>query len=271
MTCSHYDRITQAAVPLSAGTRLGPYEILASIGSGGMGEVYRARDGRLKRDVAIKVLAPQVLNDLEYRARFEREGRAASALNHPNIITVHDVGFEQDILYIVSELVDGDSLRKLLRDGPIPTKKLLDAAAQIADGLAAAHQAGIVHRDLKPENIMVTREGRAKILDFGLAKSSPSVPGTSMDETVTAAATRGGVAGTPSYMSPEQGRGAAVDFHSDQFSFGLILYEMAAGRHPFRRDTPVQTLSAIITDDPPPLGVAIPEPLAWGIDRCLAK
>jgi Tol biopolymer transport system component len=234
-----------------------------------MGEVYRACDGRLKREVAIKVLAPQVLNDPEYRARFEREARAASALNHPNIITVHDVGFEQGVPYIVSELVGGDSLRKLLRDGPIPLRKLLDVGAQIADGLAAAHQAGIVHRDLKPENIMVTREGRVKILDFGLAKSSPRMPETSTDETATA--TRSGLAGTPAYMSPEQGRGTAVDFHADQFSFGLILYEMAAGRHPFRRDTPVQTLSAIIADDVPPLGAAAPEPLAWVIDRCLAK
>jgi serine/threonine protein kinase len=246
---------------------LGPYEILSVIGAGGMGEVYRARDTRLKRDVAIKVLSAHTLDDPHARSRFEHEARAASALNHANIITVHDVGIASGMPYIVSELVEGESLRSFLQRGPIPIKKLFDLSTQIADGLAAAHKAGIVHRDLKPENIMLTWEGRVKILDFGLAKSPP-------DATASEAETRtrtGDLKGTIPYMSPEQARGTPVDLHSDQFSFGLILFEMATGKHPFRRESPVQTLAALIQEDLPRLRDELPAPFQWVVERCLAK
>ena len=254
-------------MPLAPKDLLGPYEILSVVGAGGMGEVYRARDTRLKRDVAIKVLSAHTPYDPHSRARFEREARAASSLNHPNIITVHDVGMANGMPYIVSELVEGESLRTVLRRGPIPVKKLLDLGTQIADGLAAAHKAGIVHRDLKPENIMLTWDGRVKILDFGLAKAEPA-PTDADAETATLT---GGVAGTIPYMSPEQAHGTPVDLHSDQFSFGLILFEMATGKHPFRRGSPVQTLAALIQEDLPRLGDELPAPFHWIVERCLGK
>ncbi|MCI0447721.1 protein kinase [bacterium] len=238
-----------------------------------MGEVYRARDPRLRRDVAIKILPAESVLDSERRKRFEQEAQAASALNHPNILVVHDFGADDNIHYLVSELVEGESLRKLVQSGPIPTKRLLEIAVQIADGLAAAHQGGIVHRDLKPENIMVTPENRVKILDFGLAKLAPT--GSEESETVSQIISQSSVIrGTIPYMSPEQAAGKTVDFRSDQFSFGLILYEMATGKRAFQKDSGVQILSAIISEEPPPISTlnpSVPAPLRWMIDRCMNK
>jgi serine/threonine protein kinase len=257
---------------LTPGTRLGVYEIVAPVGAGGMGEVYRARDPRLSREVAIKIL-PKGDADPERQRRFALEARAAGSLNHPNILAVYDVGTDADTPYIISELVEGEPVRGEMQRGPLPIKRVLDLATQIADGLAAAHEAGVVHRDLKPENLMVTRAGRVKILDFGLAKEvrATAREGVSLSPTMTVP---GLILGTVPYMSPEQARGVEVDFRSDQFSLGLILYEMAAGRPAFQRDNPVQTLAAIIGEEAPPVtsfNPAVPVPLRWIIDRCLAK
>lgn len=236
-----------------------------------MGEVYRARDTRLNREVALKTLPPEFAADLGRRQRFEQEARAVAALNHPNIVGIFDTGTDGATSYIISELVTGDTLRALMSRGPVPVRKLLDVAAQIADGLAAAHAAKIVHRDLKPENIMLTPEGRVKILDFGLARQS-TIPASTGDRTVTVYHSEPGmVVGTVNYMSPEQASGKPVDHRSDQFSFGLILYEMAAGKKAFEKRESVLTLSAILTEDPPPIEAKIPPPLRWIIDRCLAK
>ncbi len=258
---------------LSSGSRLGPYEILAPLGAGGMGEVYRAKDTRLGRDVAIKVLPEEVSSDPDRMRRFEKEAKAASALNHPNLVTLYEIGRGQLGAYIVMELVDGQTLRELLAGGSLPVKHLLAVAAQAVEGLARAHEAGIIHRDLKPENIMVTRDGFAKILDFGLAKIEGSeVSGKSATHVPTASAgtAAGVVLGTVGYMSPEQASGKPVDRRSDQFSLGSILYEMASGRRAFQRQTAVETLAAIVRDEPPTLADA-PEPLRWIIERCLAK
>ncbi len=253
----------------------GPYEILTSLGHGGGGEVYRAWDPRLHREVALKILREQPDGSVDRVSRFVHEARAASALNHPNILTVFDASVEEHSPYIVSELIDGATLREEIGRGPVPIRRLLDLATQIADGLAAAHDAGIVHRDLKPENIMLTRAGRVKILDFGLAWSGAPV---SADDDLPAAGTQtltepGLRAGTVPYMSPEQARGAASDFRADQFAFGLILYELATGRPAFRRDTPAATLHAIINDDLPVSGLQgrMPLLLQWILERCLAK
>ena len=257
---------------LAAGTRLGPYEILAPIGAGGMGEVYRAKDPRLGRDVAIKVLAAEVSGDRDRVRRFENESRAASALNHPNIVTVYDVGSEHGATYTAMELVDGTTVRELAESGWVPTRRLLDLSVQMADGLAKAHEAGIVHRDLKPENIMISRDGYVKILDFGLAKL---VEPSGLDHSDIVTGTRPGmVMGTIGYMSPEQASGHSVDFRSDQFSLGAILYELATGRRAFRRDTSAETLTAIIREDTSPIAQTnphIPAPFRWIVDRCLAK
>jgi eukaryotic-like serine/threonine-protein kinase len=263
---------------LEPGTRLGPYEITGPCAAGGMGEVYRARDTKLGRDLAIKVLPRDLADDAGRRARFEQEARAASALNHPHIVTVHGIGTEDGLLYVAMELVDGPTLRELLASGPLPTRKLLGIAAQVGDGLAKAHAAGIVHRDLKPDNVMVSRDGYAKILDFGLAKLAPPMPGSdeaSESPTRSAHETHPGtVLGTVGYMSPEQASGKPVDFRSDQFSLGAILYEMATGQRAFKRETGAETLTAIIRDEPEPIGQknpAAPAPLRWVIERCLAK
>ena len=253
----------------------GPYEILTSLGQGGGGEVFRAWDPRLHREVALKILRDQSGRSPERLTRFVREARAASALNHPNIVTVFDAAVEGESPYIVSELIDGPTLREEIGRGPVPLKRLLDLAAQIADGLAAAHDAGIVHRDLKPENIILTRGGRAKILDFGLAWPGPAT-GEGVDEGALTSQTQtefGLRAGTVPYMSPEQARGVASDYRSDQFSFGLILYELATGRPAFRRDTPAATLHGIINDDLPAgaLQGRVPLFLQWIVERCLAK
>ena len=252
---------------LAPGTRLGPFEILAPIGSGGMGEVYRARDTRLGRDVALKILPEDLANDLSRRQRFEREARAASALNHPNIVTIYDVCVSGETPYIAMELVEGRNLRDLLNAGPMPAAQIIDFAAQLAAGLAKAHEAGIVHRDLKPENLIVSIDGFLKILDFGLAKLTVA----SHPDTQTQTMTRlGSVMGTAAYMSPEQAAGRSIDFRSDLFSFGVIVYEMASGRNPFLRDTTTGTLAAIIEREAEPLrfdGAA----LSTVVERCLQK
>jgi len=238
------------------GTKLGPYEILEKIGAGGMGEVYRARDTRLGRDVAVKVLPGGLTADPNRLRRFEQEARAASALNHPNILTVHDVGTQATTPYLVAELLDGQSLRDALREGPLSIPKALGFGVQIARGLAAAHEQGIVHRDLKPENLFVTTDGRLKILDFGLARLAPpreAEPDTSA-ETATKSLTRSGVMlGTVGYMSPEQVRGEKVDSRSDIFAFGCVLYEMLAGRRPFTGANVADSMSAVLRDEPAPV------------------
>ncbi len=261
---------------LLAGTHLGPYEILAPLGAGGMGEVYRARDSRLGREVAVKILPGEVATDPGRRERFEQEARSASALNHPNILTIHDIGEADGSLYIAMELVEGKTVRELIGEEPLPARRLLHLAVQIADGLAKAHAAGIVHRDLKPENLMVSRDGFVKILDFGLAKlTEPVSQHVSALPTAVAPPTQPGtVMGTAGYMSPEQASGRPVDFRSDQFALGSILYEMASGRRAFQRKTVAETLTAIIREEPEPLAQAaptVPAPLRWIIERCLAK
>jgi serine/threonine protein kinase/Tol biopolymer transport system component len=262
---------------LQAGTRIGSYDILAPLGAGGMGEVYRARDTRLGRDVAIKVLPSGLAADAERVRRFEREARSASALNHPNIVTIHEVGSSGSISYIAMELVDGESLRALLLEGALPVRRLLQIGAQVAEGLAKAHASGIVHRDLKPENVMVTEEGHVKILDFGLAKLTQSDSGGEgrlPAPTISGATQEGVVVGTVGYMSPEQARSAPVDYRSDQFSFGCILYEMATGRRAFQRASAPQTQAAIIQDEPEPIAAQnprVPAPLRLTVLRCLAK
>src|SRR6202040_1098453 len=224
---------------LSVGTRLGPYTVLAPLGAGGMGEVYRARDTRLNREVAVKVLPPELSADADRLRRFEKEARAASSLNHPNLVTIYEVDRIDSTSFIVMELVAGKTLRELVAEGPFPLRRLLAVASQIAYGLARAHGAGIVHRDLKPENVMVTKEGLVKILDFGLAKlARPDLAGGQEQEAPTMTGTSPGIVlGTVGYMSPEQASGEAIDFRSDQFSFGSILYEMATGKRAFQKKT----------------------------------
>ena len=248
------------------GRTLGSYQIVEKLGEGGMGEVWRARDTRLGRFVAVKVLPADLARDPERRHRFEAEARAVGALNHPNIVAVYDVGADGDQSYMVSELVEGESLRALIRRNPLAARKLAELGAQIADGLAAAHGVGIVHRDLKPENIMVTRDGRAKILDFGLAKQVPKSGG---DETATALLSQPGmVLGTVGYMSPEQVRGEAVDQRSDIFSFGCILYELATAKRAFEAGSAAEVLSAILKDDPPAVENTALDAI---VRRCLEK
>lgn len=240
---------------LAAGTKLGPYEILSPLGAGGMGEVYRARDTRLGRDVALKVLPESFANDPERLRRFEQEARAVAALNHPNIVALYDMGAQDGRSYLVSELLEGQSLRDLLQDGAISSRKASDYAVQVSSGLAAAHDKGIIHRDLKPENIFITKEGRAKILDFGLAKlTQPSASGPAAHDglTLTSSPTQAGVVmGTAGYMSPEQVRGEAIDHRTDIFSFGSVLYEMISGQRAFQRDTAAETMTAILKEEPP--------------------
>jgi serine/threonine protein kinase/Tol biopolymer transport system component len=257
---------------LSVGQKLGPYEILAPLGAGGMGEVYRAHDSRLRREVAIKVLSAELSGDADRRNRFEQEARAASALNHHNIVTIHDIGSSDSTIYIAMELVEGKTLREVVQAGPLATKRLLDIAYQMADGLAKAHSAGIVHRDLKPENVMVSKDGVVKILDFGLAKLlKHQAEEVSNVPTATRAGT---VLGTVGYMSPEQASGRPLDFRSDQFSMGSILYEMATGRRAFQRGTSAETLTAIIREEAEPverLNAGVPAPFRWIVERCLQK
>ena len=256
---------------LPPGTRLGPYEILSPLGAGGGGG-----SAALGREVALKVLPEAVAEDRQRLARFEQEARAASALNHPNIVTTHDIGREGETAFIAMELVDGRTLRELEASGPLPVRRILNIAAQIADGLAKAHAAGIVHRDLKPENVMVSKDGFVKILDFGLAKLVEPESGevSAMPTLVQPETHPGTVMGTMAYMSPEQASGEALDFRSDQFSLGSILYELTTGRKAFQRKTAAETMSAIIREEPEPVAKLRPElplPLRWMLDRCLAK
>ena len=262
-------------MPLNPGDVIGVYELIASLGSGGMGDVYRARDRRLGRQVAIKFVAHRLHGNTDAEARLDREARMASALNHPAIVTVYDVGRHDERPYVVMELIDGRPLNELIAENRLPIKEAIDLAAQAADGLAAAHQAGIIHRDLKPQNIMVTTAGRAKIVDFGLSKIAP-LPIAGTAETIAGDKITGDYAilGTAGYMAPEQVMGLQADARSDQFALGAILYEMLTGRRAFRRDTTVQTMSSILEDEPPPLAQAradVPASVISIVGRCLAK
>ncbi len=260
---------------LEPGFKLGPFEIVAPLGAGGMGEVYRARDTRLARTVAIKLLPAGFSANTERLQRFEQEARSASALNHPNIVTIYELGQDGCSHYIAMELVEGKTLRQLLAFGLMPMRKTIEIAAQIADGLTKAHEAGITHRDLKPENLMISEDSFVKILDFGLAKQASPNGETSELSTTSGALTASGlILGTVGYMSPEQVRGQPLDFRSDQFSFGLVLYEMVTGKRPFKRSTTAETLVAILREQAEPIGVQnrnVPAPLCWAIERCLAK
>ncbi|HYX21876.1 MAG TPA: protein kinase, partial [Thermoanaerobaculia bacterium] len=258
---------------LQAGSRLGPYEILSSIGAGGMGEVYRARDPRLGRDVAVKVLPASFSSDPDRLKRFEQEARAAGILNHPNITAVHDLGTHDGAPYVVQELLEGETLRAELSGGRFSPRKAIEYAVQLAQGLAAAHEKGIVHRDLKPENVFVTKDGRVKILDFGLAKLTETA--ASANATNLPTATEPGVVmGTIGYMSPEQVKGKPADARSDIFALGAILYEMLAGQRAFRGDSAGETMAAILKEDPPDLSVTN-QNISPGLDRivrhCLEK
>jgi predicted ATPase len=261
-------------MPLAPGTKLGPYEILSPLGAGGMGEVYRARDSRLGRTVAVKVLPERLSQKPDLRERLEQEARTISRLAHPNICTLHDIGHQDGIDFLVLEFVEGQTLRQLLGSGPLPIRKVIPIAVQIAEGLAKAHEAGVIHRDLKPENLMVSTEN-VKILDFGLAKLELGAEGQ-LDSCTTAIfqTQPDTIMGTAGYMSPEQASGQTLDFRSDQFSFGLLLYEMATGKHPFKKQTQAQTLLAIVREELKPISASNPEvppPLCWVVERCLAK
>jgi eukaryotic-like serine/threonine-protein kinase len=258
---------------LSAGTKLGPYEIVAPAGAGGMGEVYRARDLRLNRAVAIKVLPAAFTRDPERLRRFKQEAQAVAALNHSNILAVHDFGEHEGVTYMVTEFLEGETLRERLRAGAIPKRKAADFAQQIACGLASVHTKGIVHRDLKPENVFVTHDGRVKILDFGLAKLTPSDQAPDA-ETIAWQTEPGVMLGTVGYMSPEQVRGQAADHRSDLFSLGVVLYEMLSGKRAFQKPTPPETLAAILNEDPPDLSQAVPDcspGMQRIVQRCLEK
>ncbi len=256
-------------MPLESGTRLGQYEIAAKLGEGAMGEVYRAHDTRLGRDIAIKILPAEFAQSPDRRRRFEQEWRAAAALSHANIVALYDAGDQDGVSYIASELVEGEPLRDLIGRGPVPVRKALDLAAQIADGLSAAHSAGVVHRDLKPENIMVTRDGRAKILDFGLARYQPR--DSSAPESTRTVTQPGLVMGTVGYMSPEQVTGSPAGPQSDIFSLGIVLYEMLTGKLAFERTTSVEAMTAILREEPADLPANVPPAVAQMVTRCLEK
>ena len=258
---------------LAAGTKLGPYEIVSPLGAGGMGEVYRARDPRLGRDVAIKVLPEHLSRDPQALARFEREAKAVAVLSHPNILAIYDVGSDQGVTYAVTELLEGETLRTCVRRGALPWRKAVEIGAPIAEGLSAAHAKGIIHRDVKPENIFLTTDGRVKVLDFGLARSTPVT--SPHDETTAPIDTAPGtIMGTVGYMSPEQIRGGIAEAPSDIFSLGCVLYEMIAGQRAFARETGAQAMTAILEQHPRPLaesGQQIPQELDRVVARCLEK
>ena len=261
---------------LSRGMRIGPYQITDFIGAGGMGEVYRAHDTNLNRVVALKLLPVEFAADPERLSRFEQEARAVSSLSHPAIVTIYGAGQIGSQPYISMELVAGVTLREILKSGAVPLRRALRIANQLSEGLATAHEAGLIHRDLKPENVKVSIDGFVKILDFGLAKR---VAADTAAEVLASAQTAiqtapGMIVGTPAYMSPEQASGGRVEFPSDQFSFGAVMYELLTGRHPFERPTMAETLSAIIRENPPPIAdvnPAVPPPVRWIVERCLAK
>ena len=259
---------------LPSGSRLGPYEIVAPLGAGGMGEVYRARDSRLDRDVAVKVLSEEFFEDAGRKGRFEKEAKLLAALNHPNIAAIFAFEEISGRHLLVMELLEGTTLRHAFPPEPVPPRRLLDVAVQIAEGLAKAHAAGIVHRDLKPENVMISPEGWLKILDFGLAKLTEPRAQDLSGEATASGTVPGMVMGTVGYMSPEQAAGRPVDFRSDQFSLGTILYELATGRRAFQRATTAETLVAVMREEPEPIGKLnprIPAPIRWIVERCLAK
>ena len=261
-------------MPLAAGTRLGSYEILSLLGAGGMGEVYRARDVRLDRFVALKVLAASVAGDPERRVRFEREAKIVATLSHANVLALYDVGDVDGVIFVVTELLDGESLRQRMAEGALPVRKAIDIAVQIARGLGAAHARGIVHRDLKPENVFVLPDGQIKVLDFGLARSIDGGSGATATQTNMALTDPGTVMGTVGYMAPEQIRGQALDARADLFALGVVLYEMIAGQPAFRRETPAETMTAILREDVPdlPAGALAQSPALDRIVRhCLEK
>ncbi|HEU5251140.1 MAG TPA: serine/threonine-protein kinase, partial [Thermoanaerobaculia bacterium] len=259
---------------LERGSSIGSYQVLFRLGSGGMGEVWRGRDSGRGIDVAIKVLSPDAVRDPDRMRRFAMEARAASSLKHPNILTVYDVGESEAGPYLVTEYVEGDTVRNLLNDGPLPLERAADIALQAAEGVASAHAVGIVHRDLKPENLMVNRQGAVKILDFGLAKLLRPAE-VSEDNALDVARTATGmIIGTAGYLSPEQLRGEKASERSDVFALGVVLYEMLTGENPFRRNNAVDTFTAILREDPPPLDPrlgAIPVELTLALGRALAK
>jgi len=263
------------AIRLEKGTRLGDYEIQSLLGAGGMGEVYRARDLRLRRDVAVKVLPAVVSSDPERLRRFEQEATAAAALNHPNILAVHQLGTYAGTPYLVSELLEGETLREQIRRGRVAQRRVIDYGVQIAHGLAAAHEKGIVHRDLKPENLFLTKDGRIKILDFGLAKLMQPQPGSERSAPTIGSETEPGlVMGTVGYMSPEQVRGQNADHRADIFAFGAILYEMLTGKRAFQKPTSPETMAAILNEDPPAISQITPglsPAMQRIVRRCLEK
>jgi serine/threonine protein kinase len=260
---------------LVPGDQLGPYEILAPLGSGGMGEVYRARDTRLRREVALKLLPDAAAHDADSLHRFDRETRAVATLNHPSILAIHDTGSFRAVPYAVTELLEGETLADRLRSGPLNPQKAVEVASQIADGLAAAHDKGIIHRDIKPDNIFLTNEGRAKILDFGIARIEQPARTSGLSDTISRP--RGSssqyLVGTAGYMSPEQVRGKPIDGRTDIFSLGATFFEMLTGRRAFMRDSPVETLGAVLRDDPKthPEVDKIPDGLKGFVFRCLEK
>lgn len=254
---------------LNPGSKLGPYEIQSPLGAGGMGEVYRARDTRLDRIVALKVLPATFSEDSDRLRRFQEEARILSTLSHPNVMAIFDVGEQDGVRYLVSEFLEGQTLREKLTAGSLPRWRAVEYALETAKGLAAAHEKGIIHRDLKPDNIFITRDDRVKILDFGLAKQAPE----QTEDTITSPPTTPGtVLGTVGYMSPEQVRGQKIDHRSDIFSFGAVLYEMVSGRRAFRGDSSVETMNAILKDEVPEAsvsGVQVSPGLERIIRRCL--
>ena len=261
---------------ITPGTRFNHYEVVSQLGAGGMGEVYLAEDPRLGRQVAIKVLPAEFAKDSDRLRRFEQEARATSALNHPNILTVYDIGAHEGAPYIVAELLEGEELSELIKESAIATRKAVDYARQIAEGLAAAHAKGIIHRDLKPENLFVTKDGRVKILDFGLAKLRPQQFGDIDKDAPTQKRITdpGVIMGTVGYMSPEQVRGQETDHRSDIFAFGVILYEMLSGQRAFRGDSAIEVMNAILKEDPADLGesgMKIAPGLEKVLRRCLEK
>jgi serine/threonine protein kinase len=260
---------------LASGTKLGPCQIQSPLGSGGMGHVYRARDARLNRDVAVKILPGSFSTDPDRLQRFAQESRAAAAINHPNILSIYDIGDDRGAPYVVSELLEGETLRDRLRDNVLPSRKAIDYAQQIASGLAAAHEKGIVHRDLKPENIFITQDGRVKILDFGLAKfTRPEADASGNEPTPVVATDAGTVMGTVGYMAPEQVRGKPADARADIFAFVAILYEMLSGKRAFHGDSPVDTMTAILKEEPPDLAETnrnVPSALEGMVRHCLEK
>lgn len=274
-------RAIQTAAPngesggtLLIGQKVAHYRIAAAIGAGGMGQVYRATDTRLQRDVALKVLPPEMASNPEWLQRFQREARAVAALNHPHVVTIYSVDESEGMHFLTMELVDGESLNRLIPDGGMAVPQLLDIAAGLADGLAAAHEKGIVHRDLKPANVMVTIEGRVKVLDFGLARIGASGESATADLSTELKTREGVVMGTMPYMSPEQLQGRALDHRTDIFSLGIMLYEMASGERPFRGDSSIDLASAILRDTPRPLGERrkdLPDKLTRIITRCMEK